>query len=85
MVQWLRASDVEFPGKFQTFLESKREASDDVDLVVREIIKRVRTDGDDALIEYTSKFDRQQLTAATLAVSTDEINATWNMNNTAAT
>jgi histidinol dehydrogenase len=75
MVQWLRASDADFPGKFQTFLQSKREVSEDVDLVVRDIIKRVRTEGDAALIEYTSRFDRQELTAATLAVSKGEIDA----------
>lgn len=75
MVQWMRASDADFPGKFQTFLESKREASEDVDLIVRDIIKRVRSEGDAALIEYTSRFDRLELTASTLAVSADEIDA----------
>ena len=75
MVQWLRASDQDFSGRFQTFLQSKREASEDVDLVVRDIIKRVRSEGDPALIEYTSRFDRQELTAANLAVSSEEIDA----------
>jgi histidinol dehydrogenase len=75
MVQWLRASDADFPGKFQTFLESKREVSEDVDLIVRDIVKRVRSEGDAALIEYTSRFDRLELIASTLAVSANEIDA----------
>lgn len=41
--------------------------------VVREIIERVRAQGDAALLDYTTRFDKQTLTAETLRVTPDEI------------
>lgn len=75
MVQWLFANEAGFPEKFRSFLDSKREVSEDVDLIVRDILKRVRTEGDSALIDYTQRFDRLELTAQTLAVQEAEIDA----------
>lgn len=43
--------------------------------VVREIIERVRAQGDAALLDYTARFDKQQLSAETLLVTVDEIEA----------
>ena len=40
---------------------------------VREIIDNVRQNGDDALIEYSEKFDKCRLTAQTLRVTAEEI------------
>ncbi|MBU7008531.1 histidinol dehydrogenase [Phosphitispora fastidiosa] len=40
---------------------------------VREILQNVRERGDEALIEYTARFDRAQLAPETLRVSTAEI------------
>ena len=40
---------------------------------VREIIDNVRRNGDDALIEYSEKFDKCRLTAQTLRVTAEEI------------
>lgn len=73
MVLWLRADESGFETDFQSFLSSKREVSEDVDSVVRDIIKRVRTEGDAALLDFTARFDRLELTPETLAVSTAEI------------
>jgi histidinol dehydrogenase len=75
MVQWLFANEAGFAEKFRSFLDSKREASEDVDLIVRDILKRVRAEGDSALIDYTLRFDRLELTAQTLAVQEAEIDA----------
>lgn len=75
MALWLRADESGFAARFETFLSSKREVSEDVDSVVREIIKRVRAEGDAALLDFTSRFDRLDLTSATLAVSAAEIDA----------
>jgi histidinol dehydrogenase len=75
MALWLRANDSVFAARFQAFLASKREVSEDVDTVVREIIKKVRSDGDTALIDFTARFDRLDLTPETLAVSSTEIDA----------
>jgi histidinol dehydrogenase len=47
--------------------------SADVDAVVRDIIGRVRAEGDKALIDYTLKFDRADLGELGIAVSKDDI------------
>ena len=50
-----------FEKDFETLLSSKREDSVDVDSSVREIIGKVIEFGDQALIDYTQKFDRVTL------------------------
>ena len=71
----LHQSDASFEQQFSAFLETKREVSDDVDAVVRDIIARVRSEGDAALIDYTRRFDHLDLTVAGMAVTADEIDA----------
>ncbi len=46
---------------------------DDVDGIVSEIVEAVRDRGDEALFEYTSKFDDFDLETGAIAVSADEI------------
>jgi histidinol dehydrogenase len=65
----------DFERDFAAFLATKREVSDDVDNVVREIIERVRSEGDDALIDYTGRFDQFDVAVAGIAVSGAEIAA----------
>src|SRR3954452_10924059 len=59
-----RAAD--FTHKFRAFLDTKREASADVEQAVRAIITDVAARGDTALIELTQKFDRVDLGKAGL-------------------
>ncbi|MEO5757353.1 MAG: histidinol dehydrogenase [Mesorhizobium sp.] len=66
-------SDANFEQRFAAFLATKREVSEDVDIVVRDIIARVRAEGDAALIDYTRKFDRADLTKLGIAVTKDDI------------
>ena len=68
-----RAGD--FEARFAAFLATKREVSEDVDAVVRDIIARVRAEGDAALIDLSLKFDRADLAAIGIRVSADEIDA----------
>jgi histidinol dehydrogenase len=75
MPVYLNSSDSDFESKFTDFLNEKRESDSDVDDIVSEIIKDVRTRGDAAVIELTSKFDRLDLTPDTLAFSAEEIDA----------
>jgi histidinol dehydrogenase len=72
-----RFSDNErdFEARFAALLAAKREVSEDVDTAARAVVDDVRKRGDAALIEATRKFDRQELTPATLAVSAAEIDA----------
>jgi histidinol dehydrogenase len=53
----------------------KREVSADVDQAVRAIINDIAERGDAALIELTRKYDRLDLTPATLRVSAAELDA----------
>ena len=73
MPQILNINQADFEVKFQALLAAKREDSPDVDAAVAEIIADVRTRGDAAVIELTSKFDRFNLTPDTLAFSREEI------------
>ena len=68
-----RAGD--FEARFAEFLAAKREVSEDVDAVVRDIIARVRAEGDAALIDLSLKFDLADLAATGIRVSADEIDA----------
>src|SRR5262245_4082279 len=49
------------------------EEDDAVERMVLDIIADVRRRGDEAVCEYTRRFDEQELTAATLRVSEDQI------------
>ncbi|MDX8455545.1 histidinol dehydrogenase [Mesorhizobium sp. VK9D] len=69
----LRQQDADFEQRFSAFLTTKREVSADVEAVVRDIIARVRAEGDKALIDYTLKFDKADLGALGIAVSKDDI------------
>jgi histidinol dehydrogenase len=64
-----------FQADFDRLLAAKREVSEDVDQTVREILADVRARGDAAIIELTKKFDRFDLTAATMRVTPEEIQA----------
>ena len=69
----LRQQDADFEQRFSAFLTTKREVSADVEAVVRDIIGRVRAEGDKALIDYTLKFDKADLDTLGIAVSRDDI------------
>ena len=72
----LATADPDFQDRFQALLASKREASADVDAVVRDIIEDVRAKGDAALLSYTERFDRlKAASVAELTVTAEEIAA----------
>jgi histidinol dehydrogenase len=66
-----RAPD--FAASFRAFLAAKREAMADVEGAVRSIIADVALRGDEALIEYSRRFDRVDLGQVGLKVGRDEI------------
>ncbi len=71
----LDARALDFAARFHAFLDAKRETADDVEQAVRAIIADVAARGDAALVELTNKFDRVNVTAATLRVARAEIDA----------
>ena len=76
-MSFLRAhfNDEDFAGRFAALQEMKREQSVDVNQAVATIIDDVRKRGDEALIALTEKYDRQTLSAETLRIGDDEIDA----------
>ena len=75
MAQFLSTTDPDFEDRFVAVLGAKREDSPDVDAVVADIIADVRSRGDAAVIDLTSKFDRLDLTPDSLRFSPAEIDA----------
>jgi histidinol dehydrogenase len=68
-----RATD--FAERFRAFLDTKREAAADVEVAVRAVVADVAARGDQALYDYTRRFDRFDLDRAGLRVTEQEITA----------
>ena len=64
-----------FADAFAALLATKRETASNVDAIVRAIVEDVRRRGDEAVIEYTDRFDKLRLTPATMRVAESEIDA----------
>ena len=58
----LSTSDRDFERKFARLVSDRRESEEDVSRVVADIHSEVRQRGDEALAEYTQRFDKHQLT-----------------------
>jgi histidinol dehydrogenase len=73
MTYRLDTRSADFAQRFRAFLDTKREASADVEAIVRDIVSDVAARGDTALKNYTLKFDRLDLDQTGLRVTQDEI------------
>ncbi|MCQ0990308.1 histidinol dehydrogenase [Jiella marina] len=73
----LESGDPDFEARFAALLSAKREQAADVDDAVRGIIARVRAEGDAAVLELTHRFDKLELTPATMRVSDAEIESAF--------
>jgi histidinol dehydrogenase len=71
----LDCSHHDFEARFAAFLATKREVSEDVAATVRGIIADVRNRGDEALIDYTLRFDKLDLRRTGIAITEAEIDA----------
>ncbi|WP_417685027.1 histidinol dehydrogenase [Roseibium sp.] len=72
----LSMNDADFEARFQALLSGKREVSEDVDVIVRDILSDVQKRGDAAVLEYTARFDRLHVASmAELRVTEAEIAA----------
>jgi histidinol dehydrogenase len=69
----LATRDPGFEEAFRRLLEAKREAAADVDAAVTKIMDDVAERGDDAVFEYTSRFDRVELGECGLRLTSREI------------
>lgn len=75
MARLLNSQDSGFEQEFKALLNSRRAGEDDVAPKARAIIADVRARGDAALVELSNKFDRANVTAATLKLTQGEIDA----------
>jgi histidinol dehydrogenase len=71
----LSTADPGFGDAFAWFLDAQRDARADVDAAAAAILADVRARGDAAVVELTRRFDRTDVTAATLRVTDAEIAA----------
>jgi len=69
----LETSAGTFWPQFEALLASKREVSQDVDAAVAAILEDVRARGDEALAEYSLRFDRIDLPRLGVRIGEDEI------------
>ncbi|MCB1794725.1 MAG: histidinol dehydrogenase, partial [Candidatus Competibacteraceae bacterium] len=57
-IQRLNTADADFWPRLETLTAWEGVADEAVTAVVRDILARVRTEGDAALLDYTHRFDR---------------------------
>ena len=69
----LTTAQPDFEARFAAFLAAKRETEEEVDQAVAAILAEVRERGDAAVIDYTERFDRLQLTPQELNITAREI------------
>ncbi|MCY1648375.1 histidinol dehydrogenase [Caulobacter sp. SL161] len=68
-------SDPDFQSAFKAFLDERRGSPADVDAAVAGVLEAVRTQGIEALLDYSRRFDKVDLTAETIRVTAEEIEA----------
>src|SRR3954454_3215324 len=71
----LSTADPTFAHEFRAVLLEARETTAKVDAPVAAIIEDVRRRGDDALCDYTRRFDHFELAPQAIRVSADEVEA----------
>jgi histidinol dehydrogenase len=71
----LDSSSADFAQRFRIFLDTKREASADVEAAARAIVTDVAARGDRALFDYTQKFDHFDLGVVGLRVTQQQVDA----------
>lgn len=75
MTRRLDIHDSDFEARFSEMLGDKRESSADVNDAVAAILKDVREQGDQAVIDYTNRFDRTTMTVETMRFTVEELAA----------
>ncbi|OYX04469.1 MAG: histidinol dehydrogenase [Caulobacter vibrioides] len=68
-------SDPDFQSAFKAFLDERRGSPTDVDAAVAVVLEAIRTQGIEALLDYSRRFDKVELTAETIRVTAEEIEA----------
>jgi histidinol dehydrogenase len=77
MLPLLRTTEAAFPTQFQRLLRRGDGAEAAVEAQVRDILVRVRRDGEPAVLELTARYDGLVLTPETMRVSPSEITSAY--------
>jgi len=72
---WLNFEAPDFEREFSSFLTTKREASEDVNVAVKAIISDVVARGDAALKEYSLRFDALDFDRISMRVEAEDLDA----------
>ncbi|MFO7477693.1 MAG: histidinol dehydrogenase [Methyloceanibacter sp.] len=75
MAVWLKTADPDFEERFTALLGEKREQAADVNAQVAAIIEAVRAAGDQALADFTRRFDGLDLREAGFRIPASEVDA----------
>ena len=75
MAVWLKTADPDFEERFTALLGEKREQAADVNAQVAAIIEGVRAAGDQALADFTRRFDGLDLREAGFRIPASEVDA----------
>ncbi|MGQ3048359.1 MAG: histidinol dehydrogenase [Niveispirillum sp.] len=67
--------DADFESRFQDLLGAKREVQEDLNNAVTAILNDVKARGDAAVLDYTKRWDRLDITAEAMAFTGEEIAA----------
>ena len=77
-IKRLKTSQADYETQMEALLAWESVSDDQVHSTVREIIKNIRQRGDEALIEYTNKFDRMNVRSMKeLTFSKEQLNAAF--------
>ncbi|HEV2532113.1 histidinol dehydrogenase [Phenylobacterium sp.] len=70
-----RFTDPDFEPTFAAFVDERRDTPEEVDAVVRDVLRAVKVEGLVALLRFARQFDGVELDEATIRVSPEEIEA----------
>jgi histidinol dehydrogenase len=70
-------TDPDFQAAFKAFLDERRGSPADVDAAAATVLDAVKTHGLEAVLDYSRKFDKVELTAQTIRVTPEEIEQGW--------
>lgn len=77
-IRRLSSAQSDFKAQFRALLAYEEQRDPHVESAVADIVHAVRTRGDEALLEYTHRFDRVEVSnAAALEISKDELKAAF--------
>lgn len=78
-IKRLTTSQDDYQSQMDTLLAWEGVSDDQVNSTVKDVIKNIRQRGDEALVEYTNKFDRMNVSSmADLTFNQEQIDAAYN-------